>query len=351
MDGIEMFERAVTSRETIYRFGEFLLDPANRLLTRAGTPVEIGGRYLDALILLVRERGLLVSKDRLHEEVWRGVPVTDEALSQAIMALRRALSDDAARPRFIETVPRHGYRFVATLSGMNLEQEVPTHNRRTEPEAHPRFRLVGGGVVGAAAAGLAVGLVYGGMVAGRGAGSALSLVLVLVCVSILAAAVSGLGIAGGIGLLHRSGHPAWWRPILGGSLGGLVLGGFARLLGLDALRLLVGAAPAGITGAGEGATMGFATGLAFVLATRARDPAPFVQAVPALIGGMAGLLVTLAGGTLMGGSLAALVATFPSTTLSVTSAFQGQWLIAMGAVEGAVFTALVVAGLSAAKDR
>src|SRR3712207_2743120 len=98
-----------------FRFGRFLLDPRDRLLRRDDAPVELNARYLDALALLVREQGRLVSKSRFLEEVWRGVPVTDEALTQCIKTLRRQLGDDAARPRFIETVPKHGYRFVAPV--------------------------------------------------------------------------------------------------------------------------------------------------------------------------------------------------------------------------------------------
>ena len=99
-----------------FRFGPFLLDADDRRLTRDGAPVELNARYLDALALLVRERGKLVSKDRFLDEVWRGVPVTDEALTQCIRTIRRQLGDDAARPRFIETVPKHGYRFIAPVS-------------------------------------------------------------------------------------------------------------------------------------------------------------------------------------------------------------------------------------------
>ena len=92
-----------------------MLDPADRQLCRDGAPVEINARYLDALTLLVTEQGRLVTKDRFLDEVWRGVPVTDEALTQCIRTLRRQLGDDASRPRFIETVPKHGYRFVAAV--------------------------------------------------------------------------------------------------------------------------------------------------------------------------------------------------------------------------------------------
>ena len=91
-----------------FRFGPFLLDADDRRLTRDGAPVELNARYLDALALLVRERGKLVSKDRFLDEVWRGVPVTDEALTQCIRTIRRQLGDDAANPRFIETVKWRG---------------------------------------------------------------------------------------------------------------------------------------------------------------------------------------------------------------------------------------------------
>src|SRR5687768_13298762 len=99
-----------------FRFEDFLLDPGERRLRRGEVPVELNGRYFDALALLVRDRGKLVTKERFLDEVWRGVPVTDEALTQCIKTLRRQLGDSAARPRFIETVPKHGYRFIASVS-------------------------------------------------------------------------------------------------------------------------------------------------------------------------------------------------------------------------------------------
>src|SRR3954469_12965970 len=100
---------------TSFAFERFVLDERERRLSSGQDPVEIKGRYFDALALLVREQGKLVSKDRFLDEVWRGVPVTDEALTQCVKTLRRPLGADAARPRFIETVPKHGYRFIAAV--------------------------------------------------------------------------------------------------------------------------------------------------------------------------------------------------------------------------------------------
>ena len=76
----------------ILRFDRFELDPADRRLSRDGAPVELSARYLDALLLLTSEQGRLVTKDRFHDEVWRGIPVTDEALTQCITTLRHTSS-------------------------------------------------------------------------------------------------------------------------------------------------------------------------------------------------------------------------------------------------------------------
>src|SRR3990170_2840079 len=156
-----------------FRFERFTLDPRDRQLRRDGAPVELNARYFDALTLLAREAGTLVSKDRFLDEVWRGVPVTDEALTQCIKTLRKQLGDDAARPRFIETVPKHGYRFIAPVDAVGATpQAKPASSDRWR-----RFFLLGGaGTVGGGLAGLIGGLIYGfagGSQPGIGAVSAL----------------------------------------------------------------------------------------------------------------------------------------------------------------------------------
>ena len=95
-----------------YRFGEFVLSPRQRVLWRGGVPVALIPKYFDLLHLLVRRRHEAVSKQAIFPEVWSDVIVSDGALSQAIRILRRTLDDDAREPRFIRTVPRHGYQFV-----------------------------------------------------------------------------------------------------------------------------------------------------------------------------------------------------------------------------------------------
>lgn len=97
------------------RFGPFLLDAGERRLTHDGQPVVLASRYFDLLVALAGRPGRLVDKATLFAEVWPGVVVGDAALSQGIRAVRVALGDEAAAPRFVETVAGHGYRFIAPV--------------------------------------------------------------------------------------------------------------------------------------------------------------------------------------------------------------------------------------------
>ncbi len=79
-------------------------------------PVALSPKALDLLILFVSKPGALFTKDDILNTLWRDVAVTDNALTQVVSELRQALGDDPASPRFIETVPRRGYRFVADVT-------------------------------------------------------------------------------------------------------------------------------------------------------------------------------------------------------------------------------------------
>ena len=67
------------------------------------------------LLYLVEHRDRVVNKEELIENIWQGVAVTDNGLMQCITDIRRALGDDSRQPRFIKTVPRRGYRFIAPV--------------------------------------------------------------------------------------------------------------------------------------------------------------------------------------------------------------------------------------------
>jgi len=135
----------------LFAFEGFILDTDDRRLKADGQPVELNARYFDALALMAREQGRLVSKERFLSEVWDGVPVTDEALTQCIKTLRRQLGDEAGRPRFIETVPKHGYRFIAPVKLL----EAPKAQRIAHQDRWRQFLATGlAGTSGGAMAGL-----------------------------------------------------------------------------------------------------------------------------------------------------------------------------------------------------
>ena len=105
------------SDRTGYAFGEFVLDTAqSRLLRREGAPVELTPRLFAALLVLVERAGELVDRETLHDLIWPGLVVGDNSVSQAIAGLRRILDDDAHGGRYIQTVPRKGFRFVAAVT-------------------------------------------------------------------------------------------------------------------------------------------------------------------------------------------------------------------------------------------
>ena len=182
-----------------FRFETFVLDRQDRRLLREDVPVELNGRYFDALTLLVSESGRLVSKDRFLDEVWRGVPVTDEALTQCIRTLRRQLGDDAARPRFIETVPKHGYRFIAPVENVgDVSAPIGPDRRAAKAEA---IKLGKAGTVGGVLAGLVGSPIYGfaaASAAAPGGMGAASVVLVLMCRALLFSVLGAAGVSFGI---------------------------------------------------------------------------------------------------------------------------------------------------------
>ena len=339
-----------------FRFDRFHLDPAERRLRRDGEAVELPARYLDALVLLVREQGRLVSKDRFHQEVWGGVPVTDEALTQCVRTLRRQLGDDAARPRFIETVPKHGYRFVAPLEAADGTSHAPAVQpppREATVRSRPWLRLLLLGVAGAAGGGLAgglVGLFYGFAAAAQPAGSGMgsaSVLLVLLCLGAGLGLIAGAAVAFGIAAASfRSGRPGPWS-VGGGALGGLIAGAFGKLLGLDAFALLFGRSPGGITGALEGVALGAALGLGAWLGARPADALVVQRSMVAagLGGGAAGVLLPLLGGRLLGGSLDLLAGEFPQSRLRLDAigalfgeaGFGPVSQVVTGALEGMAF--------------
>lgn len=95
-----------------FRLGRWKVVPSLNELTRDGDSARIQGQQMALLVQLARAPGELVTRDSLLDQVWGQRPVTDDVLSRSIAALRAALGDDAKSPRYIETIPKKGYRLI-----------------------------------------------------------------------------------------------------------------------------------------------------------------------------------------------------------------------------------------------
>jgi eukaryotic-like serine/threonine-protein kinase len=100
-----------------FRFGPFELDPLGAKLLRNGLPVKLQDLPFRLLVLLVEHAGEIVSRDELRERLWPGNTFVefDNSLGVAIRKVREALKDDAESALYVETVPRRGYRFIASV--------------------------------------------------------------------------------------------------------------------------------------------------------------------------------------------------------------------------------------------
>jgi DNA-binding winged helix-turn-helix (wHTH) protein/tetratricopeptide (TPR) repeat protein len=109
----------------VYRFGSFELEPAERRLSEAGKSIALTPKVFDTLVLLVERAGHLVSKDELMKVLWPRGYVDESNLTKHIWFIRRALGDGEHDSRFIETVPKLGYRFIAPVTRASAELRPP----------------------------------------------------------------------------------------------------------------------------------------------------------------------------------------------------------------------------------
>jgi TolB-like protein/DNA-binding winged helix-turn-helix (wHTH) protein/Tfp pilus assembly protein PilF len=99
----------------LYRFGSYALDAEERVLLRDGQPVTLPPKDLETLLVLVERAGHIVKKEELLERVWPGVFIEEGNLARHIFNLRQLLGDGADERPYIETIPKRGYRFIATV--------------------------------------------------------------------------------------------------------------------------------------------------------------------------------------------------------------------------------------------
>ena len=108
----------------LYRFGDFTLDTDQRVLLRGGKPVALTPKVFDTLLILVENRGRIVEKDELMRRLWPDTFVEESNITFNIQQLRKCLSDNARNPRFVGTVARRGYRFIADVEPVSVESHT-----------------------------------------------------------------------------------------------------------------------------------------------------------------------------------------------------------------------------------
>lgn len=114
-----------------YRFADLTLDPARRSVTREGQSIELKVLDFDLLRLLVESAPNVVNADVLAEKVWGRHFVSPENVAQRVMLLRQSLTDDANRPRYIETVRNKGYRLIPVVERVAAGEALAARQRRS----------------------------------------------------------------------------------------------------------------------------------------------------------------------------------------------------------------------------
>ena len=125
-----------------YEFGPFLLNVTERLLLRDGNVVPLTPKAFDLLLALIEHHGRLLGKGELMMAVWPDTLVEEGNLSWNISHLRKALSDGESEQQFIETVPKHGYRFVASVKEVQTEGIQPIDTPPTKSTSPSRRQVV-----------------------------------------------------------------------------------------------------------------------------------------------------------------------------------------------------------------
>src|SRR5215472_5042429 len=121
-------------RQPVYRFGRFRLDVAERTLSRDDKPLPLTPKMLDTLVFLIENRGRLVEKSRLMERLWPDTFVEEVTLASNISELRKTLGEGMDGQKYIQTVPKSGYRFVAEVE-MIIPVQSPAEKSAKEGDA------------------------------------------------------------------------------------------------------------------------------------------------------------------------------------------------------------------------
>lgn len=125
-------------KESFYEYGSFRLDPAEHRLTRDGVAVPLPPKAFELLLFLVQNQGRLLSKEQIMATLWPGSFVEEANLTVSISVLRKVLGEKEGGLRYIETIPKKGYRFVASVREVHgasaiLPEKVSFGESRNQP--------------------------------------------------------------------------------------------------------------------------------------------------------------------------------------------------------------------------
>jgi Tol biopolymer transport system component/DNA-binding winged helix-turn-helix (wHTH) protein len=127
----------MTDRPVAYEFGEFRLDPVARVFTRQDQPIALAPKSFDLLMLLVERRGRVLKRGELIRELWPDTIVEEANLTFQVSTVRKALGEDGSK--WIETVPKHGYRFTAPIREVRPEDTRDRDPLSLPPAARVRL--------------------------------------------------------------------------------------------------------------------------------------------------------------------------------------------------------------------
>src|SRR5437667_627037 len=115
------------------RFGVFELDPQAGELRKKGMKIRLQGQPLEILAMLLQHPGETITRQELQKKLWPADTFVDfeQGLNNAMKRLRASLDDSAENPHFIETLPRHGYRFIGSVNGL---EQVPAERAKNNPQ-------------------------------------------------------------------------------------------------------------------------------------------------------------------------------------------------------------------------
>src|ERR1700733_14287348 len=128
-------ERTTT---TMLRIGTWCVNSTSGQISRDGESARLEARTMRLLLCLAEHAGEVVSIDDLLNQVWSGVAVSSDSVYQAVASLRRLLGDDPKQPTYIATVPRLGYRMIATVSPWVEEPVIQPIAQTVAPALSPR---------------------------------------------------------------------------------------------------------------------------------------------------------------------------------------------------------------------